>query len=173
MHKTPMPMVARRPWGFTRFIRKQGFHGVYLVTTETGCPIKVGITNDPVSRLSELQVGNFNQLRIHRFWWLPGRRISGRIERGFKDHFKHHNVRGEWFDTPLNDAERFIEDTIRDLGGWAIKQVHMIDLMDDQQRRRFMLPAEAPSPLSGLINPSEQGYRDGNVIFPKDRTRRC
>jgi hypothetical protein len=44
--------------------------------------------------------------------------------------------------------------------------------MDDRKRRRFMLPADAPSPLSGLINPSEQGYRDGNVILPTDRTRR-
>ena len=25
-------------------------------------------------------------------------------------------VRGEWFDTPLNDAEKFIEDAVRDLG---------------------------------------------------------
>ena len=173
MRKAPMPPAARRPWGFTRFIRKQGFHGLYLVSTETGFPIKVGITSNPVGRLSELQVGNFNQLQVHRFWWLPGRRISARIERGFKDHFKHHNVRGEWFETPLSEAERFIEDTIRDIGSWAIKQVHMIDLMDGQQRRRFMLPAEAPSPLSGLISPSEQGYRDGNVILPKNRTRRC
>jgi hypothetical protein len=110
-----------------RFIRKQGFHGVYLVTTEVDNPVKVVITNDPVTRLSELQVANFNRLHVHRFWWLPGSRISSRIER----------------------------------------------VMDDRQRRRFMLPAEAPSPLSGLISPSEQGYRDGNVIFPKNRTQGC
>jgi len=108
-----------------RFIRKQGFHGVYLVTTEVDNPVKVVITNDPVTRLSELQVANFNRLHVHRFWWLPGSRISSRIER----------------------------------------------VMDDRQRRRFMLPAEAPSPLSGLISPSEQGYGMAMSSFQKTELR--
>src|SRR5262245_15665023 len=101
MQTNPKSPIARRPWGFTQFIRKQGFHGVYLVTTKTDTPVKVGITTDPVNRLSELQVGNFNPLRIHCLWWLPGRRVSARVEQAFKENFREKNVRGEWFDLPL------------------------------------------------------------------------
>ncbi len=146
-HMTKTSPIVRRPWGFTKFVRRQGFHGIYLVTTEADNPVKVGITSDPVDRLTDLQVANFNRLRMHRFWWLPGRRISGRVERAFKNHFAAQIVRGEWFDLPLSDAETFIEDTIRKLGSWAIKQVHMIELMEHRQRRRLRLPAEAPSAI--------------------------
>lgn len=174
MQKSSASPIIRRPWGFTRFIKRQGFHGIYLVANEVDTPLKVGITNDPVNRLSELQVANFKPMCMQRFWWLPGRKITARIERSFKEYFADNNIRGEWFDLSLDEAEQFIESRITDIGSWAIKQVHMIDLLDGRQRRRFNIPAEAPSPLVGAINPSDpnaQGYRAGNIIFPALRSR--
>lgn len=140
MSKPLKPVAIRRPWGFERFIKQQGFHGIYLVTTERGAPVKVGITENPVSRFGQLQSDNFVLLRFHRFWWLPGRPVSKKIESEFKSHFEPQNIRGEWFDTPLDEAEALIEDSVRRIGTWAIKQVHMLELMEDRERRRFSLP---------------------------------
>jgi hypothetical protein len=77
-----------RPQGFTRFIQRQGFYGIYLVTTAYGEPMKVGITMDPVRRLTDLQLANFIELHMHRIWWTAGIQIAGPIESEFKQHFK-------------------------------------------------------------------------------------
>ena len=147
----------RRPHGFEQFIEKQGFHAIYLVTSDHSA-FKVGIAEDPISRLGQLQTANFLPLRLHRFWWLPGPAISRRIESAFKEHFAAWNIRGEWFDFPMAEAEAFIEGSIRTLGTWGITDAEMIELMDHFARRKYSLPPEAPSPLRGM--PSE-GARGG------------
>jgi hypothetical protein len=87
---------------------------------------------------------------MHRFWWLAGKPIAWRIESEFKDHFKAHNIRGEWFRLAISEAENFVEASIRKLGTWSIRQDDMIGLMDHWERKKFSLPPEAPSPLRGL-----------------------
>lgn len=129
--------VVRRPHGFGDFIRRQGFHSLYLVTTDNDAPVKVGIAEDPERRLSDLQSANFNLLRIYRFWWLPGRRVSERIERSFKDHFSARCVRGEWFDLLLPEAEAFVEAAIRSLGAWGVPEADVIEFMEHCARRRL------------------------------------
>lgn len=126
----------RRPQGFCEFISKKGFHSLYLVTTETDAPIKVGIAEDPVKRLGDLQTANFHKLHLHRFWWLPGRLISERIERAFKDHFSARRIRGEWFDLLLPEAEAFVEAAIRSLGTWGVRDVDVVEFMEHSERRR-------------------------------------
>lgn len=84
----------RRPYSFKRFIKKNGSHAVYLLTTQTGNPVKVGIAEDPLKRFSGLQVSHFMPSQLYRFWWTPGRPISGRIQSAFKKHFAPQNVRG-------------------------------------------------------------------------------
>jgi hypothetical protein len=145
-------LTKARPHGFGQFIAGHGFHSLYLVTTERDAPVKIGITDDPVRRLGDLQSANFALLRLHRFWWLPGQPISGRIERAFKDHFRSCNIRGEWFELPLPDAEVFVERAIRRLGTWGIQEAEMIDLMAQFERRRFSLPPDAPAPLRGVAH---------------------
>jgi len=120
----------KRPHGFRQFIMKEGFHSLYLVTTERNAPVKVGVAEDPVRRLSDLQTANFNLLRLHRFWWLAGRQVSERIERAFKDHFSPRCVRGEWFDLPLPEAEAFVEAAIRDLGTWGVPEADVVKFME-------------------------------------------
>jgi len=140
----------RRPHGFQEFVKKQGFHSLYLVTTDDGSPVKVGIAADPMERFAALQTANFVSLRMHRFWWMPGRKITVRIESAFKDHFQAHNIRGEWFDLSLSMAEAFIEASIRSLGTWGVRQSDLVGFMDRREREKYGLPTDAPSPLRGI-----------------------
>jgi len=140
----------RRPYGFLEFIKKQGFHSLYLVTTETDNPVKVGIAKDPLERLSAIQSANFLPIRMHRFWWMPGRKVTVRIESAFKNHFQSQNIRGEWFDLPLTTAEEFIEASISNLGTWGVRHSDLIAYMDHKERQKLGLGADAPSPLAGI-----------------------
>jgi Meiotically up-regulated gene 113 len=126
----------RRPLGFGDFVGKQGFHSLYIVTTEQKSPLKVGIAVDPNRRFSQIQTDNYHRLCLHRFWWLPGRPISERIAGAFKDHFKSRCVRGEWFDLLLSEAEAYIEAAIRGLGTWGVREAEMIEFMEYSERRR-------------------------------------
>jgi hypothetical protein len=143
-----MPNAAR-PHGFRKFIARQGFHGLYLVTTVYGEPVKVGITNDPVRRFLGIQDANFIELHMHRVFWTAGIQIAGPIESEFKRHFKPRKIRGEWFDLPLAEAEAFIEQRLQQIGTWGVDDQAMIDFMDQRARQRERMPDEAPSPLRG------------------------
>jgi len=107
------------------------------VTTARDLPVKVGIAQDPLRRLAGLQNANFEQLRVHRFWWLPGRPIAARLERAFKKHFAPAAIRGEWFNVSLTAAEGFVEDSIRRVGTWGICQEDMAKLMEQSEHRRI------------------------------------
>ena len=140
----------RRPHGFRRFTKKQEFHSIYLVTTESATPVKVGIAVNPSHRFASIQSSNFVQLRLHRFWWLPGRQITVRIESDFKEHFGARCVRGEWFDVALAEAVAFIEAAIRDIGTWGVVEKEVVGLMDHYARHKLSIAPEAPSPLRGV-----------------------
>jgi hypothetical protein len=146
------PTTSPRPWGFAKFTKREGFHSLYLITTETDAPVKVGIAADPRSRFGDIQSAHFVVLRLHRAWWLPGRPISKRIEDEFKEHFKAYNVRGEWFDMPLAEAEAFIQAGIAKLRTWGAAEIDVVELMDHRARQHFPLPPDAPSPLRGMPN---------------------
>lgn len=133
--ETTDSLVNRRPQGFQEYITEQGFHALYIVTTDRNAPLKVGIAQDPSRRLVGLQNANFERLRVHRFWWLPGRPVAARVDRSFKTHFASAAIRGEWFDMPLNVAEAFVEQFIRSIGTWGVGQDEMEKLMEEWSRR--------------------------------------
>ena len=137
----------RRPHGFRRFTKKQEFHSLYLVTTESATPVKVGIAANPHARFASHQSSNFVQLRLHRFWWVAGRQISVRIEGDFKEHFSGRCIRGEWFDVPLPEAVAFIEAGVRAIGTWGVAEEEVVRLMDHYARQKLSMPPDAPSPL--------------------------
>ncbi len=142
--------VVGRPRGFQEFINKKGFHSLYLVTTDTDNPVKVGIAKNPEKRMADIQTSNFVSLRMHRFWWMPGKPVTARIECAFKCHFQPQNVRGEWFDLSLSTAEAFIETSIRCLGTWGVRQSDLVGYMDHQDRQKYGVPLDAPTPLRGV-----------------------
>jgi hypothetical protein len=150
-HRRDRRLTERRPRGFQRYIVEQGFHGLYLVTTERRGPLKVGIASDPVARFANLQNAHFEPLRLYRLWWLPGYPISSRIERAFKEQFAPDLIRGEWFDVSTRKAEAFIEASIRSIGTWALGQEGMVERMEQWERRRFppldRLSPDRPRPV--------------------------
>ena len=145
---------GQRPHGFRHYIAEHGFHTVYLLTTSTGnSPIKIGIARDPVRRLGSLQAGHFEELKFHRFWWVPGHPIAARIERAFKEHFASSGIRGEWFAIDPSKAELFVVETIRLIGSWGIDQTQMTQLMEQWELHRLerSLTRMSPAHLLGLM----------------------
>jgi hypothetical protein len=132
----------------------------------------VGIAVDPAQRFASIQSSNFIPLRLHRFWWLPGRLISARIETEFKQHFVDRRIRGEWFDMSLSAAEEFTAEATRKLGTWGVTEGDVVGLMDHYARRRFSVPAEAPSPLRGVPETVETNSQEWRVGLSEDRCRR-
>jgi len=142
-------MLDARPFGFREYIRSNGFHTVYLLTTVQGSPVKIGISEDPVRRIGTIQSSHYEDLRFHRFWWLPGVAVATRIEAAFKQNNVAENIRGEWFDMTPGEAERKIEAEIQKLGVWTLTQSQMEHLFDQWMRKKWGLPEHAQSPLSG------------------------
>jgi len=126
-----------RPHPFAHFVQEQGFHTLYLAVPEAGTPVKVGIADDAVKRFASLQSAHFLPLRLHRYWWLPGRAISERVKRAFVEAFAAHCVRGEWFNVALPEAEASVERTIGELGTWGASEAEMIRFMEAQERRKL------------------------------------
>lgn len=142
-------MAEARPIGFRDYVRSNGFHAVYLLTPVFGAPVKIGISEDPVQRLNGIQAGHYEELVVHRFWWLPGIAISSKIETDFKREHVDRNIRGEWFDMSPYAAEQEIEAAIAQLGIWSLTQSEMEHLFDDWLRKKWGVRRHAPSPLQG------------------------
>ena len=64
---------------------------------ETG-PVKIGIADNPWSRVVELQTGNHWELRVVHAFLSPSRLTARTIERACHVRFKDAHLRGEWFD---------------------------------------------------------------------------
>lgn len=68
------------------------YQNVYFIQAGRKGPIKIGIAQDCKKRLSILQVGNHEKLRL--LWSSPGgRHIETRYHTTFREHWLH----GEWF----------------------------------------------------------------------------
>lgn len=78
---------------------------VYVIGPEGG-PYKIGKADEPVTRLSDLQIGNWNKLELIT-------EIVGGLELEAELHkkFSKKRIRGEWFDLNEKDLER-----LRDMG---------------------------------------------------------
>lgn len=53
---------------------------VYVIEPESGIAAKLGVSNNPLSRLLQLQVASHEQLKIRSLFWMPERQAFG-IER--------------------------------------------------------------------------------------------
>ena len=132
----------RRPNGFARFVGRQGFHCLYLVTAEHDGSLKIGVTADVTNSFSSLRSASPVELRLHRHWWLAGKLISRRIKKSFRETFEAQRIGGDWFATPLPEAEAFIERMIHRIGTWGATDAEMIAEMQRRERQSLsrMLP---------------------------------
>ena len=156
-------MTDARPIGFRDYVRSNGFHAVYLLTPVRASPVKIGISEDPVQRLVQIQVSHYEEVVFHRFWWLPGIAVATRIEAAFKRDHANRNIRGEWFDMSPFAAEQEVEAAIQRLGIWSLTQSQMEHLFDDWMRKRWGVPAHAPSPLLGRAPRKDEPWQKPTV----------
>jgi Meiotically Up-regulated Gene 113 (MUG113) protein len=113
-------MPGSQPNGLREFVRVRGYYSLYFLRAQLSEPIKVGITHDPVRRLSALQNANWRPVSFDRLWWLPGQPIAARIEAVLKLQFLPQHVRGEWYEIDPAEAGQDVEETIERLGTWGI-----------------------------------------------------
>ena len=125
----------RRPNGFARFVGRQGFHCLYLVTAEHDGSLKIGVAADVADSFSSLRSTSPAGLRLHRHWWLAGKLISRRIKKSFHETFEAQCIWGDWFATPVPEAEAYIERMIHRIGTWAATDAEMIAEMQRRERR--------------------------------------
>jgi len=81
-------------------------------------PCKFGIADNPLMRVSVIQVGNWVDLEPRKWWWMAGRLLTIRVETELIEHLcraeKH--IRGEWFDIAADEAQSLAEATMEKMG---------------------------------------------------------
>lgn len=85
--------------------------------------LKVGVTNRPSRRLSELQDGAQQKLQLKEIWILPGANRSEVLayEREVHKRLRQHHVNGEWFRADrgvLSQAQHAIGNVCGDEAVW-------------------------------------------------------
>jgi hypothetical protein len=87
---------------------------IYIIQVGKSGPVKIGRTNDPISRIKSFQVMHFEQLRIIRLFW--GEHLE---ENHLQTLFLPHRIRGEWYN--------YHQDMMKDVGLVPIKDVSDFD----------------------------------------------
>jgi hypothetical protein len=75
---------------------------IYVIGPEGG-PYKIGYAQDPKARLSNLQVGQAVELKLH-YEEATETATAKVIEKLIHKQIAHKRVRGEWFDVSLEEA---------------------------------------------------------------------
>lgn len=76
---------------------------VYLIGPESGSPLKIGVARNVQTRLCELQIGNWQTLKVHHVASVTAT-IASSVEAHLHRHFAGKALRGEWFDVALSDV---------------------------------------------------------------------
>jgi hypothetical protein len=85
--------------------------GIYIVTTDSLYPCKIGISQNPGKRLASLQTSHWRLLQISDYRWCESKSEARKIERLTHKHFKENNklLHGEWFDTRPKEAAEALD----------------------------------------------------------------
>ncbi len=132
----------RRPHRFKQYTKDHGYYSLYLIAIKSDgkicSPVKIGIADDPVRRLSGMQKDNFLKLVIYAHWWVAGRIVAARAEKNFKVKHRGQNIRGEWFDMEPDEAVRLAGREISDIGAAVFTEEELIEKMKEAQDRVFL-----------------------------------
>ena len=80
-----------------------GLHYIYFIRESGSHYVKIGYSNDPPSRLGELQTGNPHTLEILFLVQLTDLSAARRIEKSFHDRYARSKTQGEWYILSEND----------------------------------------------------------------------
>lgn len=158
-------MDGAQPSGLREFVRARGYHSLYFLRVQLGEPIKIGITHDPASRRSGLQIANWRPVYFDRLWWLPGQPIAARIEAALKLQYLPQHIRGEWYDIDPAEAAGFVEEMIERLGTWGITQAKIEQRFAHWSRQRYSPPeiVRPPSVQEPKPDRRRRSWRNANA----------
>jgi hypothetical protein len=88
---------------------------LYIITCAELWPVKIGITLNPTTRLSQIQNGNWIKLHIHRIFLFPSN-IAYLLEQELHGKLQSKTLSGEWFGVKASEAERVVEEVLANHG---------------------------------------------------------
>lgn len=91
---------------------------IYVIAPDENGPVKVGISANPYSRLSALQIGSAAELKVFAAFAVPSKEIALWFEGCFHDTQRQRRIRGEWFDLSAPDAAIVIQLHVR----WSLER---------------------------------------------------
>jgi hypothetical protein len=89
---------------------------IYIIAPEAGWPVKVGYSQNLVTRLGRLQEGSQERLRLQKKYPVPNKSAALRMERVIHkklDGAKFNSskrIKGEWFNVFVDDAIKAADD---------------------------------------------------------------
>ena len=131
----------RRRHKFKKYVKERGYYGLYVVavhpTGEEGpsSPTKIGISDDPVTRLGQLQTAHFLRLVLHQHWWVAGKPVAVLAEAQFKEKYKVFNIRGEWFDLDPDVALKLMAGVISEIGPRFFTEESLVREMEKEAKK--------------------------------------
>lgn len=92
---------------------------LYIMSSEAGT--KVGFSNDPKRRLSQLKTTHPGNLKLHRVWWFKNRVDARGAEKRTHQLLEKRGVRmnGEWFSLTVSEVEKSVDGLIDEIYGVA------------------------------------------------------
>lgn len=98
--------------------------GVYVITTDSLYPCKIGISSTPGKRIADLQVAHWRPIQISGYRWAENAIAARKVEKEAHAILNANSKRlmGEWFDIPVDKAVEAID--------WAALSVG-VDLRTD------------------------------------------
>lgn len=85
--------------------------GVYVITTDSLYPCKIGISVNPVKRLLSLQTSHWRPLQISGYRWCENAADAKKVEKEAHEILKEggKSLMGEWFDIRVDKALEAID----------------------------------------------------------------
>jgi hypothetical protein len=71
-------------------------------------PVKIGMSDNPTSRVGNLQSGNPKKIKLYKKYPTPDRTSAKYIEAMFHKNETKHMLTGEWFDITPEDAHKIM-----------------------------------------------------------------
>lgn len=79
---------------------------VYLLQSLENGYYKIGVSKNPQKRIDQLQTGNSSEIKL-KYVFLS--EIPYKVESSIKNYYLSYRKKGEWFDLPLLEEQKFIE----------------------------------------------------------------
>lgn len=76
---------------------------VYVIASDPAGPVKIGFSKHPEKRVTQLQTGHSETLRLYYYHSLPAESVK-LMEKAVHATNRHRKVKGEWFNLSVEDA---------------------------------------------------------------------